>query len=70
MIKQTSVGLNSRNEANPFNEDGFLLLITAPMSSVVDETNYQMFLDNKVQVCLPRNITFSNISTIFIIFVS
>ena len=23
---------------------------------VVDETNYQTFLDNKIQVCLPRNV--------------
>ena len=55
MIKQVAVGLNSRSEANPFNEDGFLPLITAPMYSVVDENNYQVFLDNKVQVCMPRN---------------
>lgn len=54
MITQTKIGLNSRSEANPFNEDGFLPLITAPMYSVVDESNYQLFLDNKVQVCLPR----------------
>lgn len=55
MITQTKIGLNSRSEANPFNEDGFLPLITAPMYSVVDESNYQVFLDNKIQVCLPRN---------------
>lgn len=56
MIKQNNIGLNSRSEANPYNEDGFLPLITAPMYSVVNETNYQTFLDNKIQVCLPRNI--------------
>ncbi len=54
MIKQTAIGLNSRSEANPFNEGGFLPLITAPRYSVVDESNYQVFLDNKIQVCLPR----------------
>ena len=56
MIKQTAIGLNSRSEANPYNEDGFLPLITAPMYSVVNEENYQTFLDNKIQVCLPRNV--------------
>jgi len=56
MIKQNNIGLNSRSEANPYNEDGFLPLITAPMYSVVNETNYQVFLDNKIQVCLPRNV--------------
>lgn len=55
MITQTKIGLNSRSEANPFNEEGFLPLITAPMYSTVDESNYQLFLDNKIQVCLPRN---------------
>ena len=55
MITQTATGLNSRTEANPFDKNGFLPLITAPMYSVVGETNYQVFLDNKIQVCLPRN---------------
>jgi len=54
MIKQAAIGLNSRREANPFNEDGFLPLITAPMSCVVDHTNSKIFFDNKIQVCLPR----------------
>lgn len=56
MITQNKIGLNSRGEANPCNGDGFLPLITAPMFSVVDESNYQMFLDNKIRVCLPRNL--------------
>ena len=60
MINQTATGLNSRSKANPFDKNGFLPLITAPMYSIVDETNYQIFLDNKIQVCLPRNICFSN----------
>ncbi len=59
MIQQTNKGLNSRSEANPYNEDGFLPLITAPMYSVVNETNYQTFLDNKIQVCLPRNVDYN-----------
>ena len=54
MILQAHKGLNSRQEAIPFDKDGFLPLITAPMYSVVDETNYQVFLNNKVHVCLPR----------------
>lgn len=56
MIKQSAIGLNSRSEANPYKENGFLPLITAPMYSVVDENNYQVFLDNKIQVCLPRDV--------------
>lgn len=64
MINQSAIGLNSRSEANPFNEDGFLPLITAPMYSVVDENNYQAFLDNKIQVCLPRKVELSGESII------
>lgn len=60
MIIQSKFGLNSRSEANPYNEDGFLPLMTAPMFSVVDETNYQVFLDNKIQVCLPRTVEVKN----------
>ena len=59
MIQQKAKGLNSRSEAVPYLEDGFLPLITAPMYSVVDENNYQIFLDNKVRVCLPRNVGIS-----------
>lgn len=59
MIQQKAKGLNSRSEAIPYLEDGFLPLITAPMYSVVDENNYQIFLDNKVRVCLPRNVGIS-----------
>lgn len=55
MIKQAIISnINSRSECNPYNKEGFLPLITAPMSSVVNASNYQVFLDNKIQVCLPR----------------
>lgn len=64
MIKQAATGLNSRSEANPYDENGFLPLITAPMYSVVNETNYQVFLDNKIQVCLPRNVSLPGTSLI------
>jgi hypothetical protein len=54
MITQTRTGLNSRSEANPYNKEGFLPLITAPMNCVVDSTNADIFLQNGLQVCLPR----------------
>lgn len=58
MIQQKAKGLNSRLEAIPYLEDGFLPCITAPMYSVVDDSNYQLFLDNKIQVCLPRRTSY------------
>lgn len=58
MITQTRVGLNSRSEANPYNKDGFLPLITAPMNCVVDSTNAEEFLKQGIRVCLPRENSF------------
>lgn len=61
MILQASISeINSREECIPFLENGMLPLITAPMYSVVDENNYKTFIDNKVNVCLPRNVEFKN----------
>lgn len=64
MIQQSAIGLNSREEANPFLENGMLPLITAPMNTVIDEWNYQTFIDNKINVCLPRKIDFKDLQNI------
>lgn len=47
--------ISSRSQVNPFTEDGNLPIFVAPMTSVVDENNYQKFIDNKVIPILPRN---------------
>jgi hypothetical protein len=55
MIKQSREGLISRSEAYPFSSfNNMLPLITAPMYSVVNNSNKQEFIDEKIQVCLPR----------------
>lgn len=60
MIKQTAFSdVNSRSECNVYLNNGFLPLITAPMNSVIDENNYQVFLDNKINICLPRNVSYN-----------
>lgn len=48
----------SRSECNPYYLDGFLPLFTAPMSTVVDLENYDLFEENKIHAILPRNIDF------------
>ena len=69
MIKQKAKGLNSRSEANPYNDNNMLPLITAPMTSVVDENNYKEFIYKGIQVCLPRTVKSVKIDTIEEVFV-
>jgi len=45
--------ISSRKDINPFH-DGFLPLITAPMDTVINNDNKQLFTDLKVITCLPR----------------
>lgn len=46
----------SRVECNPHHTDGMLPLFTAPMSSVIDENNYQIYIDNNINPILPRTV--------------
>lgn len=50
--------ISSRSECGVFLDDGTLPLFNAPMSSVIDDKNYQIFMDNKINVIIPRNIEF------------
>jgi hypothetical protein len=54
IVPSEITNITSRTEVNPFDSNGFLPLITAPMDTVVDKTNCDLFYDNKVNVCLPR----------------
>lgn len=51
--------ISSRKEVNPFikiNDRNFLPLMTSPMDTVVDESNFEKFKRNKVMICLPRGV--------------
>lgn len=56
MIQQSKLSrINSRSECDIY-ENGFLPLITAPMYSVVNPSNYKFYLENNIRVCMPRNV--------------
>ena len=48
--------INHRSECNPYIVDGMLPIFTAPMSTVVDTQNYDLFYENHLFAILPRNI--------------
>jgi IMP dehydrogenase/GMP reductase len=57
MIKPAVISnINSRSEVNPYYENGNLPIFTAPMDTVVDSNNYNHFIDNKINVVLPRGV--------------
>lgn len=48
-----------RKQCNPYDENGFLPIFTAPMSTVVSNENYELFEKNKIYSILPRNEEYS-----------
>jgi len=49
-----TTNISSRSQVNPFDKDGFLPLFTAPMDTVVDGKNADLFMGHKLNICLPR----------------
>ncbi len=57
MIKQSELSIvDNRYQCNPYDNNGFLPLITSNMYSVVNSENAEMFLENGIRVCMPRKI--------------
>ena len=50
--------IDSRKECNIFYEDGNLPIFTAPMMTVVNEYNYTLYEDNKINVIIPRTVKY------------
>ena len=56
LVPETISDINSRSECDPFIENFFLPIFTAPMASVVNEQNINEFYDNGIIAIIPRNI--------------
>lgn len=48
--------ISSRTQCDPYIVDNKLPIFTAPMASVVNDINYNIFLQNKITPIIPRNI--------------
>lgn len=55
--------ISTRSVINIYDKNGMLPLITAPMTSVINDKNTDLFINNKVNVCMPRNINIPDFST-------
>jgi len=65
MIQQAGkTDITSRSQCNVY-DNGLLPVITAPMYSVVDKSNYKEFTNLGIQVCLPRNIAANRNDKVF-----
>lgn len=56
VVPSTTSSISHRSEACPFDENGMLPIFTAPMTTVVDETNYNNFEGHKINSILPRSV--------------
>lgn len=54
IMPSSSTRVEHRCECNPYMPDGMLPLFTAPMSTVVNSTNYNKFIENNINPILPR----------------
>ena len=50
--------INHRESCNPYNEDNMLPIFTAPMNAVINNINYQTFLNHKINTVIPRGVDF------------
>jgi IMP dehydrogenase/GMP reductase len=54
IVPNVLTDIRSRKNVDPYDNDGYLPLFTAPMSSVVNSNNAQIFTSDDIHVVLPR----------------
>ena len=48
--------IDHRSECSPYLDNGMLPLFTAPMSSVINQDNWEIFQENKINTIIPRSV--------------
>lgn len=56
IVPEAISNISSRSECNPYDDYGMLPIFTAPMSTVIDENNYKLFIHNGIHVVIPRTV--------------
>lgn len=56
LVPSVVSNIEHRSECSPYLDNGMLPLFTAPMSSVIDDKNWELFKNNKINTIIPRNI--------------
>lgn len=59
IVPEAISNISSRSECIPYDEYGMLPIFTAPMSTVVNEDNINLFIMNGIHVVVPRTVEFS-----------
>lgn len=57
LVPSVISNIEHRSECSPYLDNGMLPLFTAPMSSVIDENNWQVFKENKINTIIPRSVS-------------
>jgi len=55
IVPETISTIKSRKEVNPYIHNGMLPLFTAPMDTVIDRNNFNIYKEAGINVCTPRN---------------
>ena len=56
LVPSVISNIEHRSECSPYLEDGMLPLFTAPMSSVINQDNWEIFKGNKINTIIPRSV--------------
>ena len=55
VVPEIITEISSRKQCNPYDEDGYLPIFAAPMSSVVSIENARDFNNAKIKAVIPRS---------------